>query len=480
MTHIVLVIPRGEALRNFVYGATLPRLTAAARVTLLSVVTDDALLEPARRHGAAVLPLAHQPPPRATAYVRGLAENAHDRWLWSAVMRNSWSVRHARAVARGPAAYARRRALDVAARLFGHRPGLAALTRLERAAQAGDAVRRFAPLLRDLEPDLVFNGSHIHGPAGGPPLRAAHRLGIRTAGFIFSWDNLTSRSRIFEPYDDELVWHQAMADQLRGLYPEIPARRVHAVGTPQFDVHLDPSTAWPRARLCAETGLEPARPYVLYTTGIDRHFPEEHRHVAAVIRHLKALDLPTRPQLLVRTYVKGTSDAMRALLADHADDPDVVSPPVAWEPRWQTPLPSDQALYSNLVRHCAAGINAASTVTLELLLFGKPVINLDFDPPGAALGWDDGFPRHIRFDHFRPVAASGATWVATSDAHMRRCLREALTQPAMRRGAARALLGAMFRGANGEDLLDGQAGARVADVLLRLARRAQRGRSTAA
>src|SRR5205085_5192990 len=123
---------------------------------------------------------------------------------------------------------------------------------------------RFTRLFAELRPDLVFNCSHIHGPAGDLPLSAAHRMGIPTAGFIFSWDNLTSRSRIFVPYDYFLVWHEPMRRQLLGLYLRLDPTRVHVTGTPQFDYHFQPQYRLSREELAARVGFDPARPFVLY------------------------------------------------------------------------------------------------------------------------------------------------------------------------------------------------------------------------
>ena len=164
-------------------------------------------------------------------------------------------------------------------------------------------------------------------------------------------------------------------------------------GTPQMDFHYKPELVLPREELSRRIGLDPVRPFVLYTTGIDRHFPKEHLHVQSVIRLMKGLNLPVRPQLVVRNYIKGTSPEMKALSERTIED--VFFPPMLWDTAWATPWPEDLELYCSLVRHSALSINAASTVTLEFLLLDKPVINLDFDPPGATLDPCDGFKRHI-------------------------------------------------------------------------------------
>lgn len=458
---IVIVAGRGEVVRNFLFSDTLPRLAEEADVTVLSVVTGESFVRHFRDHVVRLVPLQAFAPPRPVHYLRTLVENAHDRWLWSATAQNHWELRDRRARERG--ALWRRRLMKGTARLLAHRPALRALTALERWTHwRFRPTRAFDALLSELKPHLVFNGSHIHGPAAELPTRVAHRMGIRTAGFVFSWDNLTSRSRIFVPYDDVLVWTEGIRRQYLSIYPHVAPECVHATGTPQLDFHFKDEFLLPRDELARRIGIDPARPYVLYTTGIDNHFFEEHRHVERVAELLDTLGIEPKPQLVVRTYVKGTSEEMRAL--SERGLPDVVFPPTLWDAEWSTPRYEDLTLYTSLLRHAALGINAASTVSLELMVFDKPILNLRFDPPGSNLPWCLGFERHILFDHFRPVAESGATMVAASDEDLAAMLRRGLTDPGEDSEKRRAFLKAFFG-----DLCDGRAGVRVAELLLRLA-----------
>ena len=460
--HVVLVAGRGEVVRNFLYSDTLARLADEARVTLLSVVVDDELIAPARPYVERIEPLVEHPTPRLAGYLRTLVENVHDRWLWSEVARNNWELRDRRA--REAGTLGRRWGVKVLARCLAFRPVLELLTRLEQeVAFRRRPTRAFDRLFAELQPDLVFNGSHIHGLAAELPMRVAATLGIPTATFVFSWDNLTSRSRIMVPYGHFFVWTEGIRRKFLDIYPRVAPERVVATGTPQLDYHAREAFLLPREELCRSIGIDPARPFVLYTTGIDNHFFEEHRHVETVARFLGELGLEPRPQLVVRTYAKGTSRALRELAEQGL--PETVFRPGLWDERWQTPRFEDLALYTSLLRHCALGINAASTVSLELMLFDKPVINLDFDPPGVELPWCLGYGRHIRFDHFRPVAESGATMVARSSDDLRAMLRRGLTDPEADTVARRRFLDEMFG-----DLLDGRAGQRIAEWLLALAR----------
>lgn len=455
--HIVLVMPRGEAIRNFIYSDTLGVLTRWARVTVLSVV-DPVVFQDRVPPSTTVIRIAHYEEHRTVHAVRSILHAAHFRWLWSEVAKNKWARHDRRAV--GSLAKLRRAVWKAGIRILAYRPVLRALGAMERyLTWRLRPTKDLDRLFEELQPDLVFNGSHIHGEAGELPLKVAHRLGIRTAGFIFSWDNLTSRSRIFVPYDDILVWNGKMADQLLGIYPELPRSSIHITGTPQFDFHLKSEFWLSRQDLCEMVGIDPARPFVLYTTGIDRHFPEEHKTLKLVAELLESFDLSPAPQLVVRTYVKGTSPEMRTFVESPSSG--VVFAPMKWNESWVMPEFDDLALYTSLLRHTALGINAASTVSLELLMHDKPVINLGFDPPGSDLHPALGFRRHIDFDHYRPLAESGAVVVASSPEDMRLILHRGLTKPEEGSEKRRAFIREMFG-----DLVDGLAGERVAERLL--------------
>lgn len=464
--HIVLIVPRGEAVRNFMYSDTLRVLSENARVSLLSVIHDAPFQERFGSYVEDIYPLENKkydenPWLRS---IRFIIHEAHFRWIWSEVAKNTWELRKGKATT--PMRQAKRIALERLIEPLANRPTLEALTKLENyLSYVLRPDNTFNDLFARLKPDLIFNCSHIHGKAAAElPAKIAYRMGIPVTGFIFSWDNLTSRSRIFVPYHQYIVWHNPMRNQLLEQYPKIDPQTVKVTGTPQFDYHFKSDYWLSREELCQRIGIDPSRPFVFYTTGLDKHFPDEHYTVERVIRLLEELDLPEKPQLVVRTYVKGISDEMRALAARMEDNPDVVFPPVAWDEKWYMPQHEDLALYTSLLRECAMGINPASTVSLELMMHNKPVINLGFDPPGSNLPHRFRWIRHIEFDHFRPVAESGGTMVAYKPEDLGPFIQRGMTQPLADKDAQDHFIGSIFG-----DTLDGNASKRVAEHLLHLA-----------
>jgi hypothetical protein len=188
------------------------------------------------------------------------------------------------------------------------------------------------------------------------------------------------------------------------------------------------------------------------------HMPAEPsivENIAVMLREMTDL----RPQLLVRVYPKDLTGRFEEM---KARNPDILFPTVPWEPAWLTPKIEDAYLLTNTLRHAAVGINVASTVSLELCMFDKPVINVGYNPPELDVRKPD-YGRCYSFEHYRPVVESGAVKVAGSESEMRSMLRTALTEPQRDSLLRRALIKKMFGNA-----LDGYSGVRVAGSLLQL------------
>jgi hypothetical protein len=454
---VLAVLPRGETFRNFVYSGVLERVRREVGAGAISVLPSAQLSGLLQAHFDYLLPLEAVKDARAVHVLREILDLAHGRWLDSAAARDRWRRR----VIDVPSTRRRRRwwLKKWLARPFAGRRRLYWLSRRERRAsrrRLRDDV--YLRLLERLAPSLVFNASHVHSANAIHAVQAAQWLGIRTATFIFSWDNLTSQGRILLPYDDYLVWNVALRDDLLSMYPHVRADQVHVTGTPQFDAHFDEANAWTRAAYCEAVGADPARPIVLYTTGMPNHMPGEPALVEEIADLLPATASPA-PQLLVRVYPKDRSGRFEDLAARR---PDILFPRIPWAPEALTPLPEDAALWSNMLRHAAVGINVASTVSLELMMFAKPVINVAYDPPDGSSHLP--YARYYDFDHYRPLVACGSVALAGSAAELAQQVATALSSPDVRASERSALLRRMFG-----ETLDGRSGERVADVLLRLA-----------
>jgi hypothetical protein len=466
---VVVVLPRGETLRNFLYSGMLSELRREADLTLLSVIPSEQVKDLLDSACGSVSELRTIPMRWPVRFLWELVEMAHGKWLSSEAARERWRLRDAEAV--GPAAKIKRAAKKLLSRPFSNRRGVEILSRVQGAAsRLFRTTDEYLELFQKVRPALVFNGSHVHSHLAVPVIEAARWLGIPTAAFIFSWDNLTSQGRILPPYDHYLVWNETLRDQLLRLYDRIDPARVYVTGTPQFDFHIRPEYRMDREAFCRQVGADPNRPIVLYTTGMANHMPGEPIIVEAIADMLREMTDLGRPQLLLRVYPKDRTGRFEDLKRRR---PDVLIPSIPWEPVHLTPLPEDGPLLTNMLRHSAVGINVASTVSLELCMFDKPVLNIGYNPPGHGEVAVD-YIRYYDYDHYRPIVESGAVTVARSEAELEELLREALADPGRHRGERLALVRQFFG-----TTLDGRSASRVAQALVELCRNGEpeRGRA---
>jgi hypothetical protein len=471
--HVVALLPRGEAIRNFVQSDALDLVAAEVQLTVLSVRPNDDVWHDLERRYPRVIEIDDALLPGPARVLQELLELGHGRRLWSEAAQERWRRRDVEAGNAGLRRRAVRQGKKVAAVPLANDSTLRALARAEtRLAVRGEAVRGAARRLAELRPTLLFSASQVHGRPAMPFLEAAAALRIPTATFCFSWDNLTSQGRIHPLPDEFLVWNEQIGADLRRIYPNLAPSQVHVTGTPQFDRHFRTDRRYSRAELCHLVGLDPQRPFVLYTTGMPNHMPGEPALVEQLADELAELVEHGPPQLVVRVYAKDRTSRFDDLRTRRSDI--VFSDPI-WDQRWLTPLEDDAVLWTGLLEHCAAGVNVASTVTLELCMFDKPVINLGYNPPGVTTGEID-YARYYRFDHYRPIVASGALDLVTRPDALGAALADALDDPRRASDARAALLTTMFG-----DTLDGKSAQRVADQLVVLSGggdRAPKARST--
>lgn len=457
--HIVTLIPRGEVIRNFVYSKALDYISEEANLSLVTVSPGSSMNQMLEEKYGDVYPLNDYNERWIVRFQREIIETAHNRWLWSKAAQERWRLRDVEAIT--PRQKIVRTLKKTVCRPFANRTGLRTLSKIERASsRLFKTTDEYIKLMKQLSPALVFNGSHVHSRVATQAVQAAQWLGIPTATFIFSWDNLTSQGRIILPYDYFIVWNEALKTQLLEMYEWIRPENVFVTGTPQFDFHFQPEFYQSREDFCRSINADPSRPIVLYTTGMANHMPDEPEIVEEIADFLKEIDPNNPPQLLVRVYPKDLTGRFEELKARR---PDILFPKIAWEESWLTPKFEDAYALTNALRHCALGINVASTVSLELCMFDKPVINVGYNPktvPDEVLRYAD----YYNFDHYRPLVDCGAVEVAWSSGEMRELIKQAFKEPNRLTNERRKLVEDMFG-----NTLDGNSAHRIAQALLKVA-----------
>lgn len=454
------IVPRGEVLRNFEYTGTFAAIAEQAELALLTINTESEIDLALKAKFGKVFPLTEYDESWIVRFQRELIDIAHGRWLWSRAAQERWRLRDTEA--QTLIQKSKRIAKKTIGLPLSNKKGLEILSKAERASsRIFNPSTQYRDLYKQLRPSIVFNGSHIHSRNAIQAVQSAQWLGIPTATFVYSWDNLTSQGRITLPYDYFFVWNEALRTQLLEMYGWVKPENVFVTGSPQFDFHFRPEFYLSREEYCRTVDADPSRPIVFYATGMANHMPGEPEIVEEIADMLTEFDPKERPQLLVRIYPKDQTGRFDEVMGRRKD---ILFPRVAWEPAWLTPKYEDSFALVNTLRHCALGINVASTVSLELCMFGKPVINVGYNPKSVS---EEvlSYAGYYEFDHYKPVVSGGAVQVAKSRDEMRQLIRSGIESPSDRQAERSRLIRGMFG-----DTLDGNSGKRVAEVLLGLAR----------
>lgn len=436
--------PDGVGIRNFILGSFLDRAVEAGEVQVFHQIPAELLSSyQGDNHRAASW---HRCIPHRDAvverFLRKSVSYAHLCWGDTRAMRFARAMPvkgrlttrllgHAsRALGRAAASPRRIRWLEQAHhRVAGKQP----------------EVQRYCELFQRLRPTVLFS-SHQRPLEILAPVLAARQLGIPTATFIFSWDNITSKGRITAPFDHFLVWSNHMRDELLQYYPEYPAENVHVVGTPQFDPYADDSLLWSKAEFCQRVGADPNRKLICYSGGEPGTTPEDQHHLRVLMELIRAGKIRHRPQVLLRPAPVTRADERLRYGSVCDDYPEIIYCRPAWTQTkpgdFSTVIPqrADIQFLANLTEHADVNVNVASTMTLDFAIHGTPVVNIGFnvlDPPPFGVPLAD---HYYQFEHYRPVVELGAAPTALSPAELARHINAYLDDPDKDRACRQAFI----------------------------------------
>jgi hypothetical protein len=415
----VLAVTDGPGVRNFVHGRFLGVLkNAGLSLTIYSGVPATALRATAAEqvNGIEVCELPIYRERQVSHLLRKSVELAHMKLFDTVPMRLN--------AAQGTPSGMSKSAIGNRAAYFlagiCRRPG--GIRRLaaqhERSVLAHPLTAHYRSLLRDSKPNLLF-ATHQRTPQVTPLVAAAKSLGIPTATFIFSWDNLTSKGRIPISYDHYLVWSDHMRAELLRFYPDTRPESVHVVGTPQFEPYAYPEFGWPEEKFSKELGLRAGCRRICFTCGDQSTSPNDPMYIQALAEANRAGAFEEPVEIIVRSSPAEDGQRFRPIMEEY---PELKWGPPRWvqtrpahpEP-WSQRIPrrDDVDLLKSTIRYCDVNVNVASTMTLDFAHAGKPVVNVAFGGNGSGSQWfNDSI--YYSFDHYRPVVELGAVRVARS------------------------------------------------------------------
>ena len=435
------MIPDGVGVRNFVLGKFLRSLPTGSQAHVFHGIPDEMLprLTSGINGQATWHRLERFRPYGITDLLQGTLAYGQMYWANTVAMRRTLGL-----PIRGTF---KRRVMQHSKRLLGRAaasPGRMQLLEkpVLRAVARTREAEFYRSMFRKIRPTVLFCSQQLSLDAI-PSVVAARQLGIPSAAFIFSWDNLTSKGRIVAPFDYYFVWSQYMKDELLRYYPQVAADNVHVVGTPQFEPYADASLLVSREEFFKSLGADPSRPLICYSGGDAGTCPEDPQHVGVLMELIRSGRIKGHPQVVVRPVPVDDGTRYAAVRKQY---PELIFSMPDWMPaekdQWSgfIPQPGDIKLLANLTHHADLNVNLGSTMILDFGIHDKPVVNVAFDVADPPIFGMPVYDFYYHYEHLRPVIQCKATRIARSRGEFAEHVGAYLMNPALDRQNRRDLI----------------------------------------
>ena len=277
------------------------------------------------------------------------------------------------------------------------------LHRLDRSLPPPPAVVDF---LRERRPDALLITPLVElGSQQIDYVRAARQLGIPCGLAVWSWDHLTSKALLREYPDRVFVWNDTQRQEAIEAHG-VPADRIVVTGAQCFDHWFTRGPSRSRAALCAEMGLDPARPILLYVcSGLIMGSPPEIDFVREWLAWVRSSGDPrvATANVLIRPHPQQAAQWQDADLS-------AAAPIAVWGAN-----PIDERTrndYFDSLYHSAAVIGLNTSAFLEAAIVGREVLAV------LVPRFHDNQDGTAHFRYLRQVGGGFLRVSADRDAHL--------------------------------------------------------------
>ncbi len=426
---LLFVIPNGVGVRDFLTQSFTKLLVEDNDVIVLHPIPIELATESylPKLEGVSYQPLIMDPsggrPSKFRAFIYHTLRFAHMRWGNTKGMRVT-IARGLKGSFYGKTMLAFSRFIS---RFFANKPAINFLEQMHsHLCKELPSVLIYKHLLETNGIDAVLTSTQRFEPSVYP-IYAANALGLRTATFVSSWDNLTTKPRITPTFSQFFVWNELMARELLKFHPNVSANQVSITGAPQFIHYKNKELIVSREEFLTGLGFSPSLRLICYSGAMQGISSEDVDHVRLLLQLIKNEDIQDC-QVAVRPSPFESYDRYLSL------ENEFVNVRVA-RPDWIDtkrkmarflPTKKDKMSLANLAFHSDLNINIASTMTIDFALHDKPVINLAF-------GFSDRhttlYEDYYGFEHYQRVVKSGAVRIARNSQELISYCNMYLTNP---------------------------------------------------
>lgn len=277
----------------------------------------------------------------------------------------------------------------------------------------------------EYKPDLVFSTSIISS-VDIAFLKEAKRRGVKTVSMPKSWDNLTNMYYRFTP--DYFLSPNLLFKEILPRLQQVPEERIFVVGMPQFDWYTRKEILRTREEHFKRKTLNPEKA-LLFFGSEGSWTPNEYEVVEMIYNWVVNEELVRPCQLLIRPHYSNVRDNVFKNLRGKErvviDDYRIVD---FMADKWDLNF-EEIVDFTNSVVHCDVLINPASTLSLDAVCAGRPVINLAFGCIFDNKGKDITVEKLYSVNNMEWVIDTGAAPKAESPEELKEKINHYLLNP---------------------------------------------------
>jgi hypothetical protein len=271
--------------------------------------------------------------------------------------------------------------------------------------------------LKKEQPNFVFC-TNQRAVISIAPLLAAQDLGIPTATFIFSWDNLPKATMIVET-DYYFVWSDFMKKEILFYYPYIKETQIFVTGTPQFEPHFDESLLIDKNEFFCQYSLEENKKYICFSGDDITTSPDDEQYLEDLAKAIESLNSKGyNLGIIFRRCPVDFSNRYDTIIKKFHNIIHSINP--IWNQNgdsWNTVIPSvgDLKLQVNIIANSELVVNIASSMVFDFAVFNKPCLYINYNAKNKKLSYWNSQTIY-EFVHFRSMPNSKAViWLNSSE-----------------------------------------------------------------
>lgn len=315
--------------------------------------------------------------------------------------------------------------------------------------------RDFDYLFKNRKVDLIFLPD-IQGKIDIALLKSAKRFGVKSIAMTKGWDTLCQR--LIRALPDKIIVQSEPVRDDAIRYQHMPAAKIFVSGFPQFDLFLKKDWLLTREEYCKKIGFDPARAILFFGssgawTNRDSEVVEKICDCILKNKFAQSASLLIRPHfsnVLTKPY-KNFYNLPNIFVDDKYTLSNFID-------NWN-PSDEDNRMLVNTLYHSDILISYLSTLVLDAVVAGKPIINLVF---GGQYDLDgrDVTERLFKRTHYQAIIKTGGARMVYNLEELVLAVNNYLENPELDAAGRQAIRDRWCFGA------DGRAGERIADFIL--------------